>query len=614
MKLYFALNLLGCLSAIPALVHAAAHVEFDWETVTAAESLKYHPCYDGLLCARLILPLDWKNETNTETVSIAIIKVPAIVSQDDPTFGGTIITNPGGPGGSGVAYILEAGRRLRDFIDIPGKRHYEMLSFDPRGVAYSAPLMDCFTDNNLARNALLYGQLGSGSLTISHAAFAHGFAVAKGEGQRCQQAMEGFLPFVNTPSVARDMLAMVDKIDELRRNEAKKGRLSEDEEPRLELRSEGNAQEDAPRLQFIGFSYGTIIGNYFASLFPGRVGRMVLDGVCDADDYANDEPGFRTSTVNTDEMVNIFFQGCFAAGSDACKLYRVGDKRPSDISDRFWSWANGLDEVPITTLTKDGASLIWRAGDIRAAIFMALYNADDSFIKLAEILNKAMRGSTEQLVSAIMAVYGVTPLMDSCTVSNHTNVLYFSRDTNKAVICTDGDDVRGKNITSWRMYLKDQMATSHLSGELLTAASMQCTGWPARPNWFFKGPFKTPSASRNASMPEKGRPAAPLLFLSSRWDPVTPLRSARAMAKNHPGSGLMVQESMGHSALGTGIAGPCTRKVVSEYFDKGAVPSEETVCEGMRRPWDPVRGQDLEVAEHLGKMQKRRTVHNLFGV
>jgi pimeloyl-ACP methyl ester carboxylesterase len=72
------------------------------------------------------------------------------------------------------------------------------------------------------------------------------------------------------------MVAMVDSIDELEKKEARRGQ-------RMELRK---GDQDVPRLQYYGFSYGTLLGNYFASLFPERIGRLVLDGVCNADDYA----------------------------------------------------------------------------------------------------------------------------------------------------------------------------------------------------------------------------------------------------------------------------------------------------------------------------------------
>ncbi|KAJ4150242.1 hypothetical protein LMH87_011000 [Akanthomyces muscarius] len=103
------------------------------------------------------------------------------------------------------------------------------------------------------------------------------------------------------------MVAMVDRIAELRQEHTTQHNDTQTLFPPLETK------EDVPRLQYIGFSYGTVLGNYFASLFPERVSRMVLDGVVDSYDYASG-PGWSTNTQDTDKMMEIFFAGCFNAG------------------------------------------------------------------------------------------------------------------------------------------------------------------------------------------------------------------------------------------------------------------------------------------------------------
>ena len=82
--------------------------------------------------------------------------------------------------------------------------------------------------------------------------------------------------YMGTPSVTHDMVAMLDGLQPPRR-----------EQFELRKRSHDDDVDDVPRMQYIGFSYGTILGNYFAALHPERVGRLVLDGVCDTNDYAN---------------------------------------------------------------------------------------------------------------------------------------------------------------------------------------------------------------------------------------------------------------------------------------------------------------------------------------
>jgi pimeloyl-ACP methyl ester carboxylesterase len=269
---------------------AAASSEFDWTSITPSEHLEYHDCFDDFQCARLIAPLDYRNESDPRTIAIAVIKLPATVADDDASFAGSVFMNPGGPGGSGVDVLLRDGKYLRKVLDKPGRRHYEMVSFDPRGISNSWPRANCFPDDILGRDAALLERRGYGPL--NDRALPYVLALQRGIGQRCQDADESgvnggqILGYMATPNVARDMVHMVDKIAELRAREA------DARDDRLELKRRSSPEdvdddEDVPRLQYIGYSYGTVLGNYFASMFPGRVGRLLLDGVVNANDYSS---------------------------------------------------------------------------------------------------------------------------------------------------------------------------------------------------------------------------------------------------------------------------------------------------------------------------------------
>lgn len=262
--------------------------EFDWTSITPSHNLEYHPCYHDRQCARLLLPLDWLDESNDETVAIAITKLPAVVDEDNDSFGGAIFAQPGGPAVSGTRFNVARAQFLRDNIDISGKKHYEIVSFDGRGIGRSEPHIDCFP-GLLGYMRGLETEV-NGALDISPAALAFRIAAADADGRQCEKTHGKFLSHVGTPNVARDMVAMIDKIEHLRRDAAKRRQQSDygeyDDTTTLELRRDVH-EEDVPRLQYIGVSYGTFIGNTFASMFPGRVGRMVLDGVMGADDVVN---------------------------------------------------------------------------------------------------------------------------------------------------------------------------------------------------------------------------------------------------------------------------------------------------------------------------------------
>ena len=79
--------------------------------------------------------MDWWNGTNNATVSLAVIKLPADVPVTDPRYGGPVLINPGGPGGSGVNLALSSGKSIQETIG--GEKVFDIISFDPRGTSAS---------------------------------------------------------------------------------------------------------------------------------------------------------------------------------------------------------------------------------------------------------------------------------------------------------------------------------------------------------------------------------------------------------------------------------------------------------------------------------------------
>jgi pimeloyl-ACP methyl ester carboxylesterase len=285
-----------------------------------------------------------------------------------------------------------------------------------------------------------------------------------------------------------------------------------------------------------------------------------------------------------DEIADRFFQGCFTAGPAGCALHRKEDVSGADISHRFWAWANGLDMRPVVIIADDGARVYIRSGDIRTIFYTALYDAAYESRPLAAFFDEAMQGHTSSLFQRYTSLSGLKPHSEVC--SNYSSDPLVVVDTQTAVVCADGDDATAQDESYWSEYLRRQLSVSSLAGAFLTTVRLPCSRWRPRPNWVFKGPFGTPEPSKPSQSPEPDRPAAPLLFMSNRYDPITPVRHARAMAESHPGAGVIVQESTGHCVI-RGPMGPCVKKAVSRYFDTGAVPSDEVSCEATRNPWDP---------------------------
>lgn len=254
---------------------------FDWTSINPSQNLEYHECYEKYKCARLKVPLDWNqpNPYNTsDWAALAIVALPAPVPEDDPSFGGTVLVNPGGPGGSGTLMALLQGEYLQTVVGggssggKKNKKHYEILGFDPRGTQYSTPRADCYNSTlNRAANAIALEAippLSTGQLGLDYFQTA-----ATAQSALCaESSARNILAHMSTASVARDMLEIVERVDELRN-----GKMGEEEE------EEGCPSE--AKLNYLGLSYGTFLGNTFASMFPDRVGRMVLDGVVDPESF-----------------------------------------------------------------------------------------------------------------------------------------------------------------------------------------------------------------------------------------------------------------------------------------------------------------------------------------
>ncbi|WP_145237214.1 alpha/beta fold hydrolase [Prescottella equi] len=186
-------------------------------------------------CARMEVPLDYRDPEG-KTVLIALLKAPA---RGEPI--GSLVLNPGGPGGAGMGMAALAAASLSQ-SQVTEK--FDLVGFDPRGVAASAPAIDCFTDAEI--------DAGQGATTVLTGSGSWTEADTRAIVEQCSQRSGGddVLAAVGTRNAARDM-------DVLR------AVLGDD------------------RLTFLGRSYGTRLGAVYAEMFPANVRAMVLDGGID---------------------------------------------------------------------------------------------------------------------------------------------------------------------------------------------------------------------------------------------------------------------------------------------------------------------------------------------
>ena len=102
-------------------------------------------------------------------------------------------------------------------------------------------------------------------------------------------------------------------------------------------------------INFYGLSYGTVMGQYLINIFPDRVGRIVIDGVVDADAWANEAPYQQLPNWlnSTDAVYKLMFEECAKAGPSACALATKENEDPNDIMTRVEDFVNGLYETPL---------------------------------------------------------------------------------------------------------------------------------------------------------------------------------------------------------------------------------------------------------------------------
>ncbi|KAK4628571.1 uncharacterized protein CLAFUR5_04612 [Fulvia fulva] len=204
---------------------------FDWDTIEAHKHFVWQPCFRDFECARLQVPMDWQGTTfeADRTVEIAVIKVEATVPVTDPTYGGAVVLNPGGPGGSGVDEILNGGHHVRTILsagahaDRDSAKNFDIIGFDPRAINNTRPILSCFPDHttaaahNIAEET--YGWFNTSNIAFDNL-WASKRAVAEGCSRRANS--DGLAKHISTAAVARDVVEIFERHGQWRAKEAER--------------------------------------------------------------------------------------------------------------------------------------------------------------------------------------------------------------------------------------------------------------------------------------------------------------------------------------------------------------------------------------------------------
>ncbi|KAK6000796.1 hypothetical protein QM012_003521 [Aureobasidium pullulans] len=551
--------------------------EFDWMNITAHESLVYHDCYNGFQCAKLQVPVDWQAAKGVDdrTVQIALIKFPAPVPVTDSRYGGAVVLNPGGPGGSGVEMVVSGGQLYQIQLSAGHKadnntaKFFDVISFDARGVSDTVPTYRCFPsfieELNYKSAMSAYGPPGS-----SDTAFTNLWTSARALADSCsKRAIEaGIGEHMSTTSVARDIVEIFEKHGEWREQEARRI-LSSSEPFQSDLPDSVRYQPGQEMVQYWGISYGTVIGATLADMYPHRVHRMILDGVVDSFDWYR---GTRaTSLQDTDMELDKFAEYCWRGGPENCALYHTDG--PNAIAQRFSAIAENLIQNPIGVPgTNNFSSDLATHRDLETFFLTASYLPLTEFSKLAEIMAQLEDGDATALVEGrrdrnLLLASGLSEkcLRDGfySAACNPYALGMVDEMISLGIQCTDAEPQTNMTKEQYRRYVQEMTKQSKLLGNAAALGRLHCTQWHARPKWPYTGHLNATTAH-------------PILFIGNTIDNVTPIRNAFKMSKGFPGSVVLRLDTEGHSSgASTSL---CTTRAVGTYFQTGKLPKEGAVC------------------------------------
>ena len=463
-----------------------------------AQRLDWRSCNDGFECARLLVPFDYARPS-WRRFSLPVIKLPAA---EESRRIGALVVNPGGPGGSGVQYALGA----RSEFPAAALARFDIVGFDPRGVAASQPALTCMTGPQLDT------YLATDDMPADAAQLAGIVAQSKLYAARCARNSAALLPYVGTQNAARDM-------DILR------------------------AALGEPRLSFLGKSYGTYLGTWYAQLFPHRVRALVLDGAVDPDtpslqDDITQAEGFQVA-------LRSFAAWCLTTTS--CPLGRPGAAQSVDAAvARLQGLVVRSNSAPLANKLGDGqvADGAMILNGVAAALYSRSYWTD-----LKAGLTGAFAGDGTVL----------TELANLLLERNPNGTYANLADADTSISCLDRPWPR--SLAAWQAAAAAASRAAPLFGAPIVWGSLTCAYWPV--------PSYPLPRIRAAGAP-------PILVVGTLRDPATPYRWAQALAGDLSSGALLGWNGDGHTAYGEGSA--CVDAIVNDYLISLSVPRSGMVC------------------------------------
>ncbi len=452
------------------------------------------PCETGFDCTKVDVPVDWARPDGPR-IQVALMRHAAEHQHERI---GTLFINPGGPGSSGVDLV----RSVDEVFSPALLDRFDLVGFDPRGVGDSSPVRCLPSGAELDAFLTADPTPDDDAEVTALAESARDFAAA------CRERTGDLLAHVGTREVARDL-------DVLR------------------------AVLGEEKLTYLGFSYGTYLGAFYAGMFPARVGRLVLDGALDPSLGAADL--LHTEAVSFQAVLERLAAYCLRRD---CPL---GDSAAA-ISGELVALFADLDAEPLSV----GGGRVLTEADALAGIAYVMYSPalwEQGLRAIAEAFDGYGRGLLT-LADTLLARTGAGAFKDN------------SNEANYVVNCLD-HHIGEETPADARAALPGLIAASKVFGPQIAWAGVACAHFP--------DPVPAPVVGA-----VRAHGAAPILVVGTTHDPATPYAWAKALAAQLESGVLLTRTGDGHTGYGRGNG--CIDAAVDRYLLAGKAPKDGTTC------------------------------------
>ncbi len=477
----------GCTSASSAQGSGASSASSPGASSTVSK-LSWHSCTAqgaSLQCASLQVPLDYSHPGGRK-ITLALSEVPATAPASKRQ--GALLVNPGGPGGSGLSLASFVAQGLDPSV----ASEYDIIGFDTRGVGSSVPAMHC--------DSSFFARARPDYIPSSASEEQQNIDRAKTYAADCEKKYGWLLPYMTTANIARDM----DSI-------------------RAALRQQ--------QISYFAYSYGTYIGQVYATLFPSRVRHMVLDSTVDPKGV------WWTDNIDQDYAFEGRMKAFFAWMARYDSVYHLGATAAA-VSSSWYAARADLAAHPIS-----GPSGPMIGPDEYDDTFLIGGYDNGYWPGLAAALSAYLNNhSTSQLVAQY----------DQEGTQNENEFAVYN-----AVECTDV--TWPHNWATWNTATKKVYTTAPFEAWDNAWFNAACAFWPV----------KAPSAPLQI----KGTGLPGILMLQGTLDAATPYAGAQVAHQLLPSARMVVVEGGGNH--GQSLSDPpnnCINGYLNRYLATGALP------------------------------------------